>query len=114
MLDRPPVTPGQMRSRVALQARTETPDGSDDYTQAHSTVASVWAAVEGIGGGKYIAGQQVEQRTTHRVTIRFRSDFQTWNYVLLPDGRRLIVRDKSDPDDTKRFLEMSCEEETPA
>ena len=111
MARRPDVTIGDLRDLVALQARTATPDGSDDYTESYSTVASVWAKVEEVSGGRVIDGAQVEQRVTHELTIRHRTDVTAWRWILLSDGRRLRVQTTSS-DPHRRWLTILAEEET--
>lgn len=109
---RPSVAIGDLRHRVALQNRTMTPNGTDDYTNAYATIASVWAAVEAVGGTRLIGTAQDQGGTTHTVTIRWRSDRTAWRYVLLADGRRLHVETMRDPDETRRMLVLDCAEET--
>lgn len=100
---------GKLRHRVALQARAQTPGGSAAIDDTYSTVATVWAAVEQIEGGAFVAGQQTEERVTHKVTIRHRTDVEAWRYLLW-DSKRFRVHERRDADDRQRFLEILAEE----
>lgn len=102
---------GNLRHRVALQARTQTPGGSGVITDSFATVATVYAAVEQIAGAMMLAGQQTEERATHKVTIRNRTDLEAWRYLLW-DGKRMKVQETRAADDRKRFLEILAEEMT--
>ena len=102
---------GDMRHRITLQARTQTPTGGGGFSDAYTTVASVRAAIRTIFGGRLIDGVQDQERVTHNFTIRYRPDRAAWRYVLF-DGRRFTVRTVSDPDERKRWLEILAEETT--
>jgi SPP1 family predicted phage head-tail adaptor len=106
---------GELRDRVELQSRAQTPTGGSSgsaIAQAYATVATVWAKIEGLQGGRYIAGRQTEEVATHKITIRHRTDFTAWRFVLI-GTRRLEVRSLRDPDGGKEFMELWCEELTP-
>ena len=102
-------TIGQLKHRIELQSKAMTPDGTDDYTEAYTTVATVWARIDPIAGGRMIDGVQEVERVTHRFIIRYRSDQASWQYVLF-DARRFLIRTVMIQDEIKRFLEIMAEE----
>lgn len=103
-------TIGELRTRVELQSRTETPNAATGgIDETFTTLATVWARVDAISGGRYIAGQQVETVATHRVTLRSRSDFQSIKFLRW-NGRRFRVRAWRDLDQVNRFDEALVEE----
>lgn len=107
MPDRYP-TVGELDKRVKLQTRSETAASAGGTTETFSDVATVWAKVEPLAVGKYIAGAQVEKVATHRVTIRYRSDYKAITYLLWGDVR-LIVRGATDLNAARRFVEYLAE-----
>jgi SPP1 family predicted phage head-tail adaptor len=100
---------GEMRELVSLQTRAETVASGGGTTEAYTTVQSAWAKVEAISGGRYIAGQQIEQIATHRVQVRYFADFKTPTYIDR-GGVKLIIRSTREMDNTRRFIEYLAEE----
>lgn len=102
-------TIGEMRELVSLQTRAETAASGGGTTETYTTVQSAWAKVEGISGGRYIAGQQVEQVATHRVQVRYFSTYKTPTYIDR-GGVKLIIRSAREMDNTRQFIEYLAEE----
>ena len=100
---------GQLKHRIELQSKALTPDGTDDYTEAYTTVATIWARVDPIAGGRMIDGVQDVERVTHRFIIRYRSDQADWQYVLFK-SRRFLIRTVMNQDEDSRYLEIMAEE----
>ncbi|HAI86541.1 MAG TPA: head-tail adaptor protein, partial [Firmicutes bacterium] len=48
--------------------------------------ATVWAAVEGLGGRLYFEAQQTDQQSDHRIAIRYRAGIEP-ALVVKHDGR---------------------------
>jgi SPP1 family predicted phage head-tail adaptor len=106
---------GQLSARVLLQSKAQTATGGTGGTgmaEAYTTVGKAWCAVEQLRGGRYVAGKQVEEVATHRITMRHRDDYPLWRY-LLAGTRRYRVLSVADPDDGQRWLEVLAEEMTP-
>ena len=107
---------GELRTLVALQSKAQTPTGGASgtgLTDTYTTVADVWARIDGLQGGRYVAGQQVEETATHKITIRYRSDYTSaWRFIL--DGaRRFELKTVRDPDGLRKFLEIWAQELKP-
>jgi SPP1 family predicted phage head-tail adaptor len=102
---------GKLRQRVALQARTQAPTGSEAIADSYATVATVWAEVEQLEGAVFVAGQQTEERATHKVTIRNRTDLEAWRYLLWGTKRMKVIETRA-ADDRRRFLDILAEELT--
>ncbi len=100
---------GAMRQRVTLEAPVDAPDGAGGFTRTHATLASLWARIEPVEAHDDFIEQRQEQQTTHRVTIRWRSDVaQPMRFDF--HGRKLLVLSAVDPDERRRFLVCRCEE----
>lgn len=101
---------GDLRERVTLSTRSLTPDaGTGGLTEAFAGGDSVWAAVEAISGGRFVAAVQVETVATHRVTIRYRADYAAVKWIAWR-GTKLRVHSVRVADDRRRFVEFLAEE----
>lgn len=66
---------GKLRHRVTIESLAETQDGTTGaISQAWSTVATVWAAIEPLSGREFLAAQETQSQIVARVVIRYRSD----------------------------------------
>ncbi len=104
-------TARQLRHRIELQSLAVTPDATDDFTKAYTTVATVWARIDTIAGGRLIDGVQDQERVTHRFIIRYRKDQADWRWIKF-DGRLFEVRTVMNQGELKEFLEIMAEEES--
>ena len=107
---------GELRTLVLLQSKSQTPVGGASGTtlaDAYADVAEVWARIDGLQGGRYVAGQQVEEVATHKITIRYRADYTSaWRFIR--DGSRLFeLKTARDPDGLRKFLEIWAQELEP-
>ena len=102
---------GELCLRIKLEKLSEAADGLDSYTPTFTTVATVAARGKTKFGGRTLGGEQVEKRTSHVFTIRYRSDARAdaWDHVQF-NGRRFRVHDTEDPDERRVWLELLCEE----
>ncbi|MFH5927149.1 head-tail adaptor protein [Roseomonas xinghualingensis] len=102
---------GRLRHRLVLEQRSsDAPDFSlqDTFTP----VAEVWGAVEAVRGSVYAAGLQLEERITHRITLRYRNP-TTFDHIRQDGtGHRFKVRDARDVDGRRIELEVMAEEVT--
>lgn len=55
-------------------------------------VAMVRASIEALSGREIVSAKQVDARTTHRVTIRYRTDITTRMRVIVPARRSVPDR----------------------
>lgn len=66
---------GKMRDRVTIKAPTEVRSRSGETTLSwDTTVATVWASVEGLSSRDIIQAQQANVVASHRIRIRHRTD----------------------------------------
>lgn len=99
---------GQMRERVTIQQENETSDGGGGYSVAWIDVASVAAQVRPLRGKEQLEHMQMQDSTLFTVTIRYRSDV-TPKMRLDWIGTILNIRAVINPDQRRRFLEITCE-----
>jgi SPP1 family predicted phage head-tail adaptor len=66
---------GRMRERVTIQSPTEVRGRSGQTTlNWDTTLATVWASVEGLSSRDILQAQQANVIATHRIRIRHRDD----------------------------------------
>lgn len=103
---------GELKHLVTLERRVFTPAGGTKGAKAseiYIAVATTWASLETIRGGRYVAGKQVEEVATHRFFARFRSDLSDWGFIS-QGSRRWRVLQSGDPTGERRWIEILAEE----
>lgn len=101
---------GKLDRLVTLQTFTSGRDA--DYgseTKTWTTLAQVWARVEGVSGREFFSARQTGAERTLRLTIRYRSDVTEKLRVLLDGGRTLEVHTLREIG-RRRGLELICGE----
>jgi SPP1 family predicted phage head-tail adaptor len=73
---------GKMRERLALQSQTRTADGGGSEAVTWSTFATVYGHIDPKSGNERLFGDQLEERVTHIITIRFRRDMSHKNRIV--------------------------------
>jgi len=108
---------GAMRHQVTIQSQSGSADGGGSTNLSYSDVATVNASIKPLAGGDRFFGDQIEERVTHMITMRFRRDVTYKNrlkydfadggvnYSRIFNIRRVINRDTRN-----RFLDILCEE----
>ena len=108
---------GSMRHQVKIQSQSRSADGGGSSAVSYSDVATVNASIKPLSGGDRLFGDQIEERITHMITIRFRRDVSYKNrlkydfadggvnYSRIFNIKRVINRDTRN-----RFLDILCEE----
>ena len=108
---------GAMRHQVTIQSQTGSADGGGSSNLSYSNVATVNASIKPMSGGDRLFGDQIEERITHMITIRFRRDVTYKNRIKynFADGgtnvsRIFNIRRVINRDTRNRFLDILCEE----
>ena len=99
---------GKMRYEVQLQKPTNTRDTGGGLTETWSTLANLWADIKPLRGAETYRQGQVQEKTTHLITIRYRRDIGT-NYRILYDSDNYNIKYIKNLDNRDRFLELECE-----
>jgi len=64
---------GQMRNKVVLQSMSPSTDSGGGQSVSCGTATTVWAKVENLSGTENSFGDQIEDRSNYRFTIRYYS-----------------------------------------
>lgn len=92
------VTVGQMRDRVQLQQPTR--PAADSFGQRQptfSTVATVWACVQEMGGQEMTQTQQQREVTRYTITIRYYPGLSS-SWQLIFNGTTINLQSATNPD----------------
>lgn len=111
----PCATVSLMRHRFDIKRETTSIDSGGFGTQAFSTLATVWGAIEPLSAREQWEAHQERADATHRITIRHRTDVKTQDRVaatLHSQSRTWrILGIRRLPNEEARFLELLCGEE---
>jgi SPP1 family predicted phage head-tail adaptor len=100
---------GSLNRRVALQQVVMTSDTEGVSSEAWSLVSNVWANINPAGGTEQMQAGQTEEKITHRVTIRWRSDLNTRQRFVY-GTRVFLIHSMLDQEEAHREVDCLCEE----
>jgi SPP1 family predicted phage head-tail adaptor len=64
---------GSLRRRMTLEQPTRVADGGGGVTVTWTPVTDLWAELTGLSGAEAVAGDGLQGRVTHQITIRRRT-----------------------------------------
>lgn len=100
---------GRLRYKVDLQKATDTADGGGGRSQAYSTIAQIFADIRPQSGAEQYRQGKVQDRTTHNIFIRHRTDIST-DYRIKYENRLFNIRQIINVDERDRFYKLVCNE----
>lgn len=109
----PSYAAGAMRDLVVLEQRKQQADAGFALLNTYDVIGEAYAQIEGVGGAAYQAGVQIEERITHRMTIRWRKRTDFNHVRIRVSGQRFRLRRLRDPDGMRRRLVLEVEELAP-
>ena len=101
---------GDLNKRVTIQYVTKASDGMGGTTDTWNDGDTIWAAIWPTSVTQTIASAQPLGTITHRMRIRYRSNFKsTWR---LKFGNRIfdIVGPAINPNEKNEYLDLMCKE----
>jgi SPP1 family predicted phage head-tail adaptor len=106
---------GELRHRISVTRQNEVEDGEGGFTKTPVTVCyRTPAHVEPLSGRQLERAQQVDPRTTHRVTVRYQRDIEVRHALTYHDpwkGDRMFeILWVEDVDERHRELRLLCVE----
>lgn len=102
------MTPGMLRTPVAVQTLTRTADGAGGFTQSWATTFTAQAHVTQTSGGERVEHDRLNAIESLRVVIRYRSGITPENRLSI-DGVLYNIRRVNDVEMRKRWLEITAE-----
>ncbi len=64
------IDPGRLKTRLAIEAPVETPDGQGGVTRSYTTVATVWAALLPRAASPDVSADAVSAAVRSRIILR--------------------------------------------
>ncbi len=107
---------GQLKAFMTLQKDTITTDSGGESSHSWATFDTLFGHIETASSFERSLAAQNGLLLTHSIIIRYREDFGSSDtrllgrYRLTWDGRTFEIRGAMDPDESKRFLVLTCEE----
>jgi SPP1 family predicted phage head-tail adaptor len=103
---------GALRARLTIETPVERPDGAGGLTRSWSTLATAFAAIEPLSGEERLLADRLEERVTHRVSLRAGPALKA-GLRFRRGARVLMIRSVYDPDERGTRLLCLCEEVKP-
>jgi SPP1 family predicted phage head-tail adaptor len=98
-----PISIGDLRTRLLLEAPVRTGDGAGGWCVAWTTVAEVWAALRPLAGDEGLVLDRVAGTLRYEIVIRHRADV-TLQMRLRDGARSYDIRSAFDPDGRRHWL----------
>lgn len=76
------ISVGQLRHRIDLVRRMQTPNDTGSITYTNVVIASRWADVRPRKGSRYLNKQQTDDATTHEVVIRYENFVDSEMFII--------------------------------
>lgn len=100
---------GRLRERVTIQQESQANDSMGGGARGWADVATVWASVEPLRGMEQLQAMQLEISVSHKVIMRYRPGVTAKNRLLWGDIA-LNIREATNPDRKKMFLQLICDQ----
>ncbi|MGN7291822.1 phage head closure protein [Rhizobium sp. SAFR-030] len=109
-MDRLPLDPGALTARLDRELPADAPDGQGGASTTFHFADRLWARIEPVSARVTEVAGGTRALVTHLIWTGWRSDIVA-GQRLRKGGRLFIVRLVRDPDETRRFLVLDCEEQ---
>lgn len=105
------VSAGKLDKRISIRAQSTARDSLNQLvgTWTEITNGAVWAAVQPIRNSEAMQAMANQMETTHRVTIRYRTDVTAAHRVYY-GTRQFAIEGIRNPDERGEYLELTCVE----
>lgn len=99
---------GSLSQRGVIQTYQLTPDGLGGNSRAWVNTATVWMRVEPVSGDERIYGMQIQGKTTHKITLRYRA--LSLDQRIVHKNNIYNIRSILNDDSRDRKLIVMCEQ----
>ncbi|MCA3000303.1 MAG: phage head closure protein [Rhodocyclaceae bacterium] len=103
------VPAGRLDKRISIRSQSASRDALNQKILTWTEIANgaVWAHVAPVRASESFAALANQQKLSHRVTIRYRSDV-TPDMRLFYGARQLAITGIRNPDERGEYLEITC------
>ena len=104
-----PVTIGDLRHRIAIEAAVRASDGAGGASVVWNSVADVWAAIVPSAGSENFVLDRLAGNVSHEIWMRYRADVKPEMRITF--GTRVFdIRAAFDPQDRGHWLKVLAQE----
>jgi SPP1 family predicted phage head-tail adaptor len=89
---------GRLRTQISLQSYTESANALGERVKTYTTYATVWARVEPLKGTETVYAQGWASQPQYQITIRYNSDVDVGDRIVLPDNSYVNILSVQDVD----------------
>ena len=100
--------PGELRTKIQLQAPTLTADAGGAQTRGWTKLADVWAKWENVHGSEVWASQAVQAIQPATVLIRYLSGLTT-SHAILKGSDRFQILSMDDVEERHEYIELKVQ-----
>lgn len=108
---------GKMRQRITIEKQSRSADGGGSEALTWTKLVEVYGHIQPQSGGERLFGDQLEERITHIITIRYRKDVShknrlkyVWYVGNVKNERIFNVKRVINRESMSKFLDILCEE----
>ena len=107
---------GQLTHQMSLEADTPTRNAKGEAVHDWRELQTVWAKIAPSSAFERSVAAQNSQKITHTITVRYHAELGASDVEFSPkhrliyDSRTFEIQGIIDPDESRRFLELTCEE----
>lgn len=105
---------GNLRKRATLQVQSTSQSTSGQAALTWSDVATIWCEISPVSGRESPIGEQMKSATTHKITLRYRSEFADPQasavYRLVYKGRFFNISAILNQDERNRAIVIQATE----
>lgn len=103
------IDPGELRTKVVLEACTTEPDGFGGFSEVWTETATLFARIEPVSAASVFGADQTLETVTHRITMRHRAGVAS-GMRLTKQERIFEIVTVHDPDESGRYLVCKVKE----
>lgn len=105
---------GTLDRRITFQTESISDDGQGGGASSWADTLTVWAGVEPARSAEQFAAQQLGQRVTHKITVRYSTDTAAVTHAMrVKYGTRTFrITGIRNPSEGREMLEIMTEEES--
>lgn len=101
--------PGELNERLEFRTRQDVPAPNGGTEPVYTNTFSCWGRVRQVSDSAYLNSMQTDEKITHVIVIRRRSDITNSMEVIRGDAVYRVVR-AGELNDGKRFSRISVKE----
>lgn len=99
----------RLNKRITIQSKTKTSDGLGGYSEIWSNLKTLWAEIKPISNSNNFETNQIEEKITHIITVRYYNSLTTQHRIKYGD-RIFNIIGIINPLENNQTMEITAEE----